>query len=366
MPYLDPVGKPEAPIWVILEKPFASDAAKQKLLSGGMGYAFQKMFSEAGLRLGDIYFVARRPDTENPLAASSIENLAAVSKPPLLLLVGEAAGFFLPELKALPGQETHRSQLNKYVGSLLSAPSFSWPHYAMPLHSPETLMQDWAERNVTTYIDLGKVREELEYYRAKGSLQPLRERTLLFTELKDDEVLKELDTLRTASSLSVDLETVYTRADSAYKTEYPGGILVIGIAPSPDKALSFNPFRASPAATCEVWRTLDKLLRDCQLIIGQNFFNFDSFYFNMYGFSLDKNKFSDTLLRAHILWPELPRKLQFLTRQYTRCPYYKDEMQRTSLKKMDALRHYNCLDAAVTFEVWEQQEKEFDLRPHLR
>lgn len=364
MPYVTPSGLPTAPIWCVLEKPFDSD--KALLCTGGIGFAFQKMFKEAGISSSDVYFIARRPDTENVHAASSIDNLAAPYKPPLFLLVGEAGSFFIPELRKLEGQDSYKTQLNKYVGSLLSSQSFSWPHYAVPLKDPIVLMGNWAERNVTTYVDLGKVKDELEYWKANKTLKPPRTRKLLFHEMDNSELLKELDSLRAAPHVSVDIETLYTKKDSPYYYEYPGSILVIGIASSAEYAISFNPFRDTPGATVEVWRAVQRIFSECSTIIGQNFFGFDSYYLNMFGWKLDKAKFSDTLIRQHILWVELPRKLQFLTRQYTRQEFYKDEMQRTSLKKMDALRHYNCLDAAVTYEVWEAQQKEFDQRPHLK
>lgn len=364
MSYVTPLGKPEAPIWAVLEKPFDSD--KALLCTGGIGYAFQKCFAEAGIAKDDVYFIARRPDTENPLSVSSIENLAAAYRPPLVLLVGEAGSFFLKELEKREGQDTWKTQLNKYVGSLLTSPEFRWEHYAVPILDPLTLMANWTARNVTAYIDLGKVKDELDYWKEKQVLRPLRKRTLLYQELDDDTVLEELDNLRTEPRLSVDIETLYTKKDSDYHSEYPGSILVIGIAPNAERAISFCPFRKTPAATRAVWRELDKLLSGGALIIGQNFFNFDSYYFTMYGWNLDKSRFSDTLIRSHILWPALPKKLQFLTRQYTREPYYKDEGKTYSPKNLNGLRHYNCLDAAVTFEVWEGQEQEFAQRPHLR
>ena len=87
--------------------------------------------------------------------------------------------------------------------------------------------------------------------------------------------------------------------------------------------------------------------------------------FESLGFNISLEKVQDTLLRHHILWPELSHKLQFMTRQYTREPYYKDEGHGWSVKYMDRLRRYNCLDVCVTYEIYEAQEQEFKERPHL-
>lgn len=364
--YISPLGDPAAPIWVVLERPFGSDEQRSLLCSGGMGFAFQKMFKEAGIELKDVYFCSRRPDVKNPNSFSSLESIASAYKPPLVLVVGEAASAFLPDCRKQEKQETWKTQLNKYVGSLLRAPAFSWEHYCVPLIDPTDLMKDWRERDVSTYVDLGKIKDELEHFKAHRALRPLKERTLKSFEMDTEQILQELDNLRAYSALSEDIEVLYTKADSAYHTEYPGTILVFGIAPSPEYAISFCPFRPTVAESRAVWRAMERLHDGDPLVIGQNFFNFDSYYYSMVGLSLDRGRFSDTLIRHHVLWPELPHKLQFLTRQYTRQPYYKDEGKTWSAKRMDDLRHYNCLDAAVTFEVWEGQEQEFVQRPHLR
>ena len=86
----------------------------------------------------------------------------------------------------------------------------------------------------------------------------------------------------------------------------------------------------------------------------------------MLGFRIDKTKVVDTMIRQHILWPELPKDLAFMSRQYTREPYYKDEGHGWNMKNMTKLKRYNALDTTVTFEVYLAQEKEFDERPYLR
>jgi hypothetical protein len=123
--------------------------------------------------------------------------------------------------------------------------------------------------------------------------------------------------------------------------------------------------RESISETKELWTHLDILFRNT-ITIGQNFFNFDLYYYEYLGFEFDYTRIEDTLIRHHVLWPELPHKLQYLCRQYTREPYYKDEGQGWSVKNMDNLKRYNALDATVTYEVFEGEEEEFAERPHLR
>lgn len=366
MPYIQPKGNPQSPIWLILEKPFPSDLPAGICASGGMGFFLEKMFREAYINTGDVYVLARRPDSDNPGAASSIDNFISSYKPPLLLFSGEAAQFFLPELRPAGGA-SWKGQLGKYAGSLLKLPGASWNHWACPILDPETLVGDWTERNVTTFCDLGKIHEELQHWIKTKTVRPYLERKLIAHELDTMEISDILDSFFKEKILSIDIETIYPRKNSEFYGEHPGVPITIGIASSAVYAVSFNPFRDSISGTILVMRKLYTLFSRPDLrIIGQNFFNFDSYFLGMLGFSLSKDAFSDTLIRHHILWPELPHSLQFLTRQYTRQPYYKDEGKAWSLKHLNQLRHYNCLDCAVTFEVWQEQEKEFNQRPHLR
>lgn len=223
---------------------------------------------------------------------------------------------------------------------------------------------DWAERNVTTYVDLQKIKGELDHWKKNKSLMPLKTRELKYGNLTLDEVLYCLDRFRNSKLLSIDIETVYPRNSSAY-APHPGYPITVGIADSSTYGVSFNLFRNSPSENKILWRELDRVFKNAA-ILGQNFFNFDRLFFQALGFATDLSKIQDTLIRHHILWPELSHKLQFMTRQYTREPYYKDEGHGWSIKNMDRLRRYNCLDVCVTYEIYEQQELEFNQRKHLR
>jgi hypothetical protein len=365
MPLIHPRGNPMSRIWVIFERPFSTDVDKSFLCSGGMGFAFQKMLEEGGISIGDCFLTCRFPDTDTPngYVAPQLD----AYKPPLIFVVGAASPFYLPELRPKSNKNTYKTQLNKYVGSLMRSEQLNWDHWMMPLLDPMDLMADWTERNVTVYIDIAKMRDEMEFWRKHGTVQALRSRTLLSHEMQTDEVLYHLEAFRSEPALAEDIETIYPHGKgSKYKGIHPGIPVTIGIATSPDFGISFSLFRESPAATREVWRSFARLHDNGPLIIGQNFFNFDSLFYNMMGFPLARERFQDTLIRQHILWPELPKALQFLTRQYTRQPYYKDEGKGWKLSQMDDLRHYNCLDVCVDFEVYLAQEEEFNQRPHLR
>lgn len=355
-------GDKNSRIWIILERPYSSDTAKGYLLSGGMGYVLERMLKEASLDLQRCYCCSRRPDSDSSSSFSVLENDLNYYKPPLILVLGEVGKHFLPELRSKE-PEQWKGQLQKNAGSLLRSPLLNYDHYMMPIYALDRLVADWTERNVTTYIDLQKFRDEMLYWVQHGTLQSLPQRRLIYGNLELQEILRYFDRFSRANLLSVDIETVYPRKGSAF-LKHPGYPITVGIADSRDFGISFNLFREEPRENRILWRALDELLRG-KALLGQNFFNFDALFFEALGFSISLDKVQDTLLRHHILWPELPHKLQFLTRQYTREPYYKDEGHGWSIKYMDKLRRYNCLDVCVTYEVWEAQEEEFKQRPYL-
>jgi uracil-DNA glycosylase len=363
MPYVHNRGDRASRIWIILERPYSSDEAKGYLLSGGMGFVLERMLKEAGLDINSCYCCSRRPNTSEEHAFAILENDLNQEQPPFVFVLGEVGQHFLPELRS-KDSDKWKGQLQKNAGSLLRSPKLQYPHYMMPIYPPDRCIADWAERNVTTYIDLQKLRDEFLYWQKYGKLQELPQRKLIYGNLTLDEVCMYLERFANAGLLSIDIETVYPKKGSAFLM-YPGYPITVGIADSSNFGISFNLFRDSVQESRILWRMLDKTLRDCKQILGQNFFSFDALFFEALGFNIQLGKVKDTLLRHHILWPELPHKLQFLTRQYTREPYYKDEGHGWTVKYMDKLRRYNCLDVCVTMEVYEAQEKEFEQRPHL-
>jgi hypothetical protein len=362
MPFIHNRGDQAARIWIVVEKPYPTDIPKGFLFSGGLGNVYEKMLQEAGLSLNDCYVCSRIPNTDDSHAFSNIIGSLNQAMPPLVLVLNEAGYTFIEELKYKG--ENSKGQLQKYVGSLLQCKHLTYPHYMIPLYGPDRCIADWTERNITTYVDMQKIRDEFIYWKANKILRPLLERELKYGDFEIGELLTCLDGLRGAPILSVDIETVYPRQKSAF-LPHPGYPITLGIASSNNYGISFNLFREDPRENRILWRTLDSLFQGAA-ILGQNFFNFDALFLEAIGFSISLDKVKDTLIRHHILWPELSHKLQFMTRQYTREPYYKDEGHGWSVKHMDKLRRYNCLDVCVTYEIYEAQEKEFKQRQHLR
>jgi uracil-DNA glycosylase family 4 len=160
------------------------------------------------------------------------------------------------------------------------------------------------------------------------------------------ELEEAVERLCKADKLAVDIESV---RDSIH-------ILCVGFADS------------SGTAVCIVnddspsyFNAVNRILQSPAVKV-MHFGTFDSTMLQLNGFTV--NNFSeDTLVGQHILNPELPRGLDFLTSIYTRQPYYKDMGKSetkswTSRQVRKELYEYNCLDVVSTFMIHEEQVKE--------
>lgn len=373
MPYVKPKGNPNSKIWIVTEAPFKQDEEKGFLWSGGYGYVYEKMLNNAGIR--DYFVISRAPDTDDRFARIVIENELNHYQPPIIIGIELASKHLCREL--IKSEFSYRtnigeneSEIQKYAGSLLRSSLLNYDHYVIPTFGPDTVIKDWKIRDIVTSLDLGKAASELDYYEKHNrTLEPYLSRTLKYEITDFNEILEYLDRFEHAKFLSDDIETVYPKANKTKRSAYdghPGLHVSISFADSPTFGAAFELFRESIEETRILWRRIQKIYDTVPYIIGQNYFQFDAMRWEMLGFRIDKRKIIDTMIRQHILFPELPKDLAFMTRQYTREPYYKDEGHGWNMKDMKRLRKYNCLDTTVTFEVYLGQEKEFDERPYLR
>ena len=64
MPFIHDKGSPSSRIWVVADAPLSTDEAKEFLFSGGLGYVFDKMMNDAGIK---DYFVTCRLTSSLPV-----------------------------------------------------------------------------------------------------------------------------------------------------------------------------------------------------------------------------------------------------------------------------------------------------------
>lgn len=133
------------------------------------------------------------------------------------------------------------------------------------------------------------------------------------------------------------------------------------VIPLLNRMSSQNPLGMTPREQIECWRLLD-IVHRTKKIIGQNF-KYDQDKLEMIGFEFNRTRpiWSDTLIKAHTIIPELPnKKMEMLQSLWTKLPYHKDEGKQFNPKKdkITRLWHYNGLDALSTFETDESMEED--------
>ncbi len=145
----------------------------------------------------------------------------------------------------------------------------------------------------------------------------------------------------------------------------------IGIAFTPSEGISIPLWNVRGISSIpdsdlvSVWILLAKLLAKSE-IVGQNF-KYDQDKIRRLGFIIKKLA-SDTMLKAFVINPELPKNLAFNTSIYTEEPYYKDEGSEFDIahQSIDDLYIYNARDGCVTKEVDLAMDADIDelgLRP---
>ena len=354
---IQPKGNPNSKIWMVIDKPYDKDT--NFVFDSGLGFVYNKLWRESGIQT-EPYICSISNNLSNILT-----NIH-VYRPPIICPLGKiATALFCPETRSRSKDANKNvASLEKYAGSLLVSSSISYPHYIIPLLSPDAIVSNWEYKFVHIQIDLGHVREESDYYRKHNCLQPLPKRTIL-TEPEYPLLIDTLRGFESSKLLSTDIETLRPRKGSIYYGRMPGHLYLMGIANSPSFAISFAIWNYTPEQTVNIFRQLNYLFKRVPQV-GQNYFTFDTHFTEAYGLEHCLEQCEDTMLRHQILWPELPHKLQFLTKQYTRQPYYKDEGRGWSPKYLKKYMIYNGLDCCVTYEVYEGQEEEFNDRPYLK
>lgn len=160
------------------------------------------------------------------------------------------------------------------------------------------------------------------------------------------ELEEAVERLCAAPLLATDIESV---RDSIH-------LLCIGFADSPTTAtILVND--GTPSFFNAVNRVLASSARKVM-----HFGTFDTLMCQLNGFEVN-NFTEDTLVAQHILNPELPRSLEFLTSIYTRQPYYKnmgksETKSWTSRQVRNELYEYNGLDCCSTYAIHLEQKIE--------
>lgn len=108
-----------------------------------------------------------------------------------------------------------------------------------------------------------------------------------------------------------------------------------------------------------LWRLVGKVLADERLEKNNQNIKYDWIILERMGFKVT-NVRSDTMLKGALLYPELPKGLDFYTSIYTKVPYYKDEGKEFNpkLHSRDRLYLYCAKDSLTANIISEREDEE--------
>lgn len=150
------------------------------------------------------------------------------------------------------------------------------------------------------------------------------------------------DMIREGKPVSYDIETIANETACVGLTNKTNESMCINFRTLKDNRYSLE-------EECLIRRRLQNLFlhKDVRLVAQNNMFDASWLWFK------DRIRvqpiYFDTMLAHHVLYPQLPHNLGYLTTQYTPHPFYKDE--KNDWKEggdINSFWKYNCKDTAIT------------------
>lgn len=374
LPTVSGRGPASPKIMLVLEAATADDLWKGYPLAGKMGDFYARILHEAGIIRSECYITCvsksrvkeDKPDllystkkTEaqklgltstfgeawvNPSVHGMIEGLRREVRehaPTVIIAVGDFSMFALTGVYG--SVDTWRGS---HLDYLSGEPPLQAPPTVIPTYTPQFLMRKW-ECKPFCVRDLQRVRDiaaNPKYY-----TYPTYDFTVAPTFSQVKARLVSLLTIVSGGNplpLAVDIETIARH------------ISCIGIAWSSREALciplmTLDGHYWTEDEELELMFLLKSLLtHPLCLGIGQNF-NYDNQHFAKHLGYLPTIDF-DTMIAQHVLFPGIPKALDFLSSMYCHWHrYWKDEMNDYSRlpENMTQYWTYNCKDVVVTFEI---------------
>lgn len=347
------VGPENAKIMLVGEAPGAIEDQEGIPFSGLSGKLLDTMLREAGTDRSQCYitnvvnqrpqdnnfevmYVEGKPTDELIAHIQRLKSEIETVKPNIVVCLGNEA------FRAVAG----RSGITKWRGSVISS-SLVPGTKCIGTYHPAAVSRFYEWRPIAV-MDLARGVKESAYPELR-----IKQRHLLvgtnFAEVRA-ELAKLLD-VHESTRIAFDIETSERQ------------VTAISFSANADRSLCVPFFWKgesifSQEEELELWRIVKQILEGPTKKIAQNA-EFDClFLWEIYGIQV-ANLWMDTMLAHHVVYPELPKGLDFLCSMYTDHPYYKDDI---SSEDRETFLKYNALDSCITREcadAIEQELKEF-------
>lgn len=357
--YVPGKGNPEADLMLVGEAPGKYEDEQLEPFVGPTGSMIDEFLSSSGVKRSEVYMtnvVKYRPPLNDfsqlhQIGVDVNEQIKRLweeeidrYKPKCILAIGNEA------LRALTGLDG----ILNYRGSILRS---NGGHIkVVPTIHPAALFPKGPADPGLPYVYKKLIQSDFQRAVAQSKFRDFRliNRTLSIARNSLDvyRFFSEYSSLDLAANDIESINCIPVSTAFAFNKYHALSIPLIG---------SIGKFKLtdmSPREIIECWKIIQEQFERLRLI-GQNY-KYDEYKQTLFGFS-GFNLRSDTLLKTHLLFPELPSKsLGVQASLWTEEPYYKDEGKEPKIGKfnVDQFFTYNGRDAAVNFEIDEEQEKD--------
>lgn len=341
--YIPPSGPSDAKIMIIGEAGGEVEAREQVPFCGPTGSVLTQLCRDAGIsrdecRIDNVvpfrppdnnfkYFYKDRPDILEWGKARILAEIQTVN-PVVVVLAGNEA------LKAVAGVDG----ITVRRGNILE---LSYGHKAIPIIHPAMILREWSGYAVTKF-DFEKIARE------SGSREIVLDTPLVHTRPTWDWVNIWLTRAGMATKLAVDIEVMNDGIDSIGLSWESGVGVSIPFATDSGNGSYWNEGHEHT-----IWQSLKYILElPDRTYILQNAM-YDMFQLErMCGIRIGgghTNTIHDTMLMFNLIYPELPKSLDFLASIYLNTNYWGEAPKQLSEERW----RYNATDAAVTYMIHE-------------
>lgn len=355
--YVPDEGPKGAKILIVGEAPGADEETQKRPFVGKSGELLTQALSRCGINRDQVRLANlchyRPPNNKFEALLKSeqlfsgiqeLNNYITEYKPNVIAALGNWPLYFLTSKTSLKKEKA--SGISNYRGSILPLKMLVNPTLTgkvIPTYHPAFVLRNHS--NYPIFInDISRIVEdstfpELNY--PEFDIQVVYEPSI--------DILSEI---LEAPVLGCDIESVRKSTH----------ILCICFAVSPTKVYVY-PWNNSTL------QHIEKILSSPQPKVFHNGL-FDATVLLDNGVNVN-NYCEDTMLLQHVMWPELPRALSYLTSVYTRMPYYKTEGRQeipdrkswSDKTNRQLLYEYNGKDGCVTLECYLKMKTELDKLP---
>ncbi len=357
-------GNPNAKLMVIGMAPGSEENEALKPLIGRSGSLFNEMLLTAKMKRDEVYCtnvekyrppgdklnkfkdIGRKPLQDIDLLKKEVSEI----RPNCILLLGEHT------LKAVTGKKG----IKNWRGSILTAEALGFPDIkCVATYHPSALLR--AESQETkSFSPSARAWIQNDYNRAvaqsKFAELRLPKRTLEYATTVDD--IKRFRKLYKGLKLcSIDIETakgacIPTCIGFAYNRHHGMSVPLLNVGYG---------FSVQDHEQALMIKEVQEILNDPELqTIGANYKFDKKKLYKPFAFKMPAPTYFDIGMAGHVLYPEMPKGVDFLTSVWTEEPFYKNELKEFDPEKEDFtnILLYNSKDVCVPYEIQEKMKEE--------